>query len=170
MSSKGTIIYLNGVTSSGKTSIVEALRDTGVDFYYLSDDIFEDNIIDIEYGAPDYIDRLAEAVFIMHQTARLISDCGKSVVIDSMLVEIGAFIPHYSRILQIYDGYPLRMVDVFCPLDVCRQRNLLRGDRHESQSQEQAAIMSSGVHYDLHLDTSRLTPSQCAAEIIAHFF
>ena len=58
----GTVIYLNGVTSSGKTSIVEALRSEGLDFYYLSDDVFEDNIIHIEYDAPGYWEALAEAV------------------------------------------------------------------------------------------------------------
>lgn len=169
MANKGIIIYLNGVTSSGKTSIVKALRAAGADFYYLSDDIFEDNIIDVEQDAPDYWNRLAEAVFLMHKTACLLSDHGKTVVIDSMLVEVGGFVPHYSRVQQIYDGYPLRLVKVFCPLDICRQRNLLRSDRYEAQSEEQAAVMAQNVPYDLCLDTSRLSPAECAAKIIAQF-
>lgn len=170
MASKGTIIYLNGVTSSGKTSIVEALRAAGADFYYLSDDILEDNIINIEYDAPGYWDRLAEAVFLMHKTACLFSDHGKTVVIDSMLVEIGSFVPHYSRVRQIYANYPLRIVEVFCPLEICRQRNLLRGNRHERQSHEQAAVMAQNVHCDLCLDTSRLSPTKCAEKIMEQFF
>ena len=89
----GTVIYLNGVTSSGKTSIVEALRSEGLDFYYLSDDVFEDNIINTEYDAPGYWEALAEAVFLMHKTARLFSQHGKTVVIDSMLLENEAFSP-----------------------------------------------------------------------------
>ena len=32
---KGKIIFLNGVTSSGKTSIVEALQDTDDIFFYV---------------------------------------------------------------------------------------------------------------------------------------
>lgn len=170
MKSKGNIIYLNGVTSSGKTSIVQALRAAGADFYYLSDDVFEDNIIDIEYDAPGYWDSLAEAVFLMYKTARMFSDYGKTVVIDSMLLERNSFIPHYTRVQQIYEGYPLRMVEVYCPLEICRQRNLLRNDRYESQSQEQATIMAQNVRYDLRLDTNCLTPDQCAQIIIEHFF
>lgn len=162
---KGQIVYLNGVTSSGKTSIVEALRASGLDFYYLSDDVFEDNIIDVEYDDPNYWVALAEAVFLMHKTARLFSDHGKTVVIDSMLLENEAFAPHYSRVLEIYRGYPLCMVEVYCPLEICRQRNLARGDRHESQSDEQAAVMAKDVHYDLHLDTSLLSPTQCSEAI-----
>jgi adenylylsulfate kinase/chloramphenicol 3-O phosphotransferase len=163
---KGPVIYLNGVTSSGKSTIVEALRTAGLDFYYLSDDIFEDHIVGIDYDAPGYWNTLAEAVFLMHKTARLFSDHGKTVVIDSMLLETDAFAPHYRRILDIYKDHPLYMVEVFCPLEICRQRNLLRGDRHEMQSHEQAAVMASHVTYNLHLDTSQLSSNQCAAEIV----
>ena len=164
----GTVIYLNGVTSSGKTSIVEALRSEGLDFYYLSDDVFEDNIIHIEYDAPGYWEALAEAVFLMHKTARLFSQHGKTVVIDSMLLENEAFAPHYRRVLEIYEGYPLYMVEVYCPLEVCRQRNLLRGDRHETQSDEQAAVMAQNVRYDLRLDTHLQTAKACAQTLLHH--
>ena len=160
------IIYLNGVTSAGKTSIVEALRKAGAQFYYLSDDLFEDHIIDVEYDDPKYWEASAEAIFLMHKTARLFADHGKTVVIDSMLLELPAFAPHYSRVLEIYRGYDLKMVEVFCPLELCRQRNLLRPDRHENQSLEQARVMAQNVRYDLRLDTSALSPDQCAALIM----
>lgn len=42
---KGKIIFLNGVTSSGKTSIVEALQDTDdIFFYVVANDLFEEMI------------------------------------------------------------------------------------------------------------------------------
>lgn len=164
---KGKIVYLNGVTSSGKTSIVEALRcREGVDFYYLSDDIFEDNIIDVEYDDPGYWEALSEAVFLMYRTAALFSDHGKTVVIDSMLMENAAFAPHYARMLEIFKDHPLSVVEVYCPLEVCRQRNLRRPDRHEMQSHEQAAVMAKDVHYHLRLDTQKLSADACARQIV----
>ena len=167
----GKILYLNGVTSTGKSSIVNALRSSGeLDFYYLSDDIFEDNIIDVEYDAPNYWSELADAVFLMYHTAKLFSDHGKTVVIDSMLMENKEFSPHYSRILDIFRDNPLYVIDVSCPLEICRQRNLQRHDRHEFQSHEQAAVMAKDVAYALHLDTSVLTPEQCAQQILTTFF
>ena len=162
---KGTIIYLNGVTSSGKSSVAKALRQD-MDFYYLSDDVFEDHIVHMQYDAPDYWERLAQAVFLMYRTAALFSNHGKTVVIDSMLLEAPAFAPHYQTVLDIFRDHPLFMVDVHCPLEICRQRNVLRGDRHENQSQEQAEQMAQNVQYHLHLDTSTLSPAQCAREII----
>lgn len=163
MNNKGKIIYLNGVTSSGKTTIVNALRQKrDFDFYYLSDDIFEDNIIDIEYGSPGYWTKLSEAVFLMYKTAKLFSDNGQTVIIDSMLIEREEFYPHYQRMLETFKNSPLITVLVDCPLDICRQRNIARPDRFEYQSHEQAKAMAQNVQYDLMLDTSVLTAEGCA--------
>ena len=42
---KGRIIFLNGVTSSGKTSIVEALQDQkDIFFYVVANDLFQEMI------------------------------------------------------------------------------------------------------------------------------
>ena len=95
---------------------------------------------------------------------------GKTVVIDSMLMENKEFAPHYSRMLDIFRDNPLYVIDVSCPLEICRQRNLQRPDRHEFQSHEQAAVMAKDVAYALHLDTSVLTPEQCAQQILTTFF
>ena len=166
---KAPIIYLNGVTSTGKSTIVAALRKLGkTEFYYLSDDIFEDYIVhmDQEYGSEGYWTKLSEAVFMMHRAAKAFSDGGKAVVIDSMLLESQVFRPHYQRVMEIYKDSPLFMVEVFCPLEICRQRNLARGNRDEFQSHEQAEVMAKDVAYQLRLDTSVLSPEQCAQEII----
>lgn len=164
---KGPIIYLNGVTSAGKTMIAEVLRKYA-DFYYLSDDIFEDHIAPVpEYDTPGYWEKLAEAVFLMYHTAVMLSDQGKTVVVDSMLMESGAFAPHYARMQAIFKENPLFVVDVFCPLEICRQRNLARPDRLENQSAQQAALMAKDVRYDLHLDTSCLSADQCARRILS---
>ena len=44
---KGRIIFLNGVTSSGKTSIVDALQEReDVFFYVVANDLFEQMVGD----------------------------------------------------------------------------------------------------------------------------
>ncbi len=127
--------------------------------------MFEDHIIDIEYKSPDYWTKLSEAVFLMYKTAKLFSDHGKTVIIDSMLMETPEFSPHYERMLEIFKDSPLVMVHIHCPLELCRQRNLCRDDRDKYQSHEQAEVMAKNVYYDLKLDTSVLTPAQCAEYI-----
>ncbi|MCR4621727.1 MAG: chloramphenicol phosphotransferase CPT family protein [Clostridiales bacterium] len=167
---KGHIIYLNGVTSSGKTSIVEALQARrDVFFYVMANDLFQE-MIGEDYLKEDYWKYLGEVIIMMYHTAKLFSDMGKNVIIDGILVERDGVSPHYERMKEILRDNPLDIVEVSCPLDICRQRNIERGDRYETQSEEQAKLMAAGIQYDLHLDTSRLSPDECADAILKTLF
>ncbi len=163
---KGRIIYLNGVTSSGKTSIVEALQARrGVFFYVVANDLFQE-MIGEEYLKEDYWKYLGEVIIMMYHTAKLFSDMGKNVIIDSILVERDGIAPHYERMREILHDNPLDIVEVFCPLNICRQRNIDRGDRYPSQSDEQAALMAKDIAYSMRVDTGRLSPEECADVIL----
>ena len=83
----------------------------------------------------------------MYHTAKLFSDSGKHVIIDGILVERPELKPHYDKVKEIFSGYPLEIVEVYCPLDLCRKRNIERGDRKEVQSDEQNKIMSQNIRY-----------------------
>ena len=167
---KGRIIYLNGVTSSGKTSIVEALQARrDVFFYVVANDLFQEMIGEV-YLKEDYWKYLGEVIIMMYHTAKLFSDLGKNVIIDSILVERDGIAPHYDRMKQILRDNPLDLVEVYCPLDLCRQRNIDRGDRYETQSDEQAELMADGIQYSLRVDTSRLSPDECADAILKALF
>ena len=167
---KGRIIYLNGVTSSGKTSIVEALQARrDVFFYVVANDLFQE-MIGEEYLKEDYWKYLGEVIIMMYHTAKLFSDMGKNVIIDSILVERDGIAPHYERMREILHDNPLDIVEVFCPLDICRQRNIDRGDRYPSQSDEQAALMAKDIAYSMRVDTGRLSPEECADIILSSLF
>jgi adenylylsulfate kinase/chloramphenicol 3-O phosphotransferase len=58
------------------------------------------------------------------------------------------------------------MVDVFCPLELCRERNLARGDRYETQSEEQWNVWNKNVAYDMRVETHLHTPEECAEQIL----
>ena len=167
---KGRIIYLNGVTSSGKTSIVEALQARrDVFFYVVANDLFQE-MIGEDYLREDYWKYLGEVIIMMYHIAKLFSDTGKHVLIDSILVERDGIAPHYERMKEILRDNPLDIVEVFCPLDICRQRNTDRGDRYETQSEEQAELMAGDIRYSLRVDTSRLSPEECADAILKALF
>ena len=74
---KGRIIFLNGVTSSGKTSIVEALQDReDVFFYVVANDLFQEMVGD-KFLRENYWKYLSEVILMMYHTAKLFSDMGK---------------------------------------------------------------------------------------------
>ena len=167
---KGRILFLNGVTSSGKTSIVEALQARkDVFFYVVANDLFQE-MIGEEYLKENYWKYLGEVIVMMYHTAKLFSDMGKNVLIDGILVEREGVAPHYERLLSILKDNPLDVVEVYCPPEICRERNIARGDRYESQSDEQAALMAPDIRYSLRVDTSIHSPEECAEQIIRNLF
>lgn len=170
MTEKGRIIFLNGVTSTGKTSIVEALQERDdVFFYVVANDLFE-QMIGEKYLQEDYWKYLSEAILMMYHTARLFSDMGHNVLIDGILVEQPRLSPHYQRLQEILRDNPLDIVEVFCPLEICRQRNIQRGDRYENQSQEQHEIMAEGIRYSCRVETDKYSPKECADQIVKSLF
>ena len=163
---KGKIIFLNGVTSAGKTSIVEALQNRAdCYFYVVANDLFEQMIGD-RFLREDYWGHLSRVIILMYHTAKLYSDMGHNVLIDGILVEQPEIAPHYRQLADILADNPLSIVEVACPLEICRTRNLTRGDRYEMQSDEQAAIMAQGIDYALRVETDKMSPEECAEAIV----
>ncbi len=167
---KGRIIFLNGVTSAGKTSIVESLQNQEeIFFYVVANDLFQEMVGD-NYLRKNYWKYLSEVIIMMYHTAKLYSDMGKNVLIDGILVEREEIRPHYHQLLEILKDNPLDIVEVYCPLDICRQRNIIRGDRYETQSQEQYALMAENIKYSARVDTSIYSSKECAEKIIRELF
>lgn len=163
---KGRIIFLNGVTSSGKTSIVEALQERDdCYFYVVANDLFQE-MVGERFLRKDYWKHLSRVIILMYHTAKLYSDMGHDVLIDGILVERPELSPHYGQLREIMEGSPLSIVEVACPLEVCRARNIARGDRYESQSEEQAALMAQGIDYALRVETDHMSPEECAEAIV----
>lgn len=167
---KGRIIFLNGVTSSGKTSIVEALQNQEeIFFYVVANDLFQE-MVGENYLRKNYWKYLSEVIIMMYHTAKLYSDMGKNVLVDGILTEREEIKPHYRQLLEILKNNPLDIVEVFCPLEICRQRNIIRGDRYETQSQEQYDLMAGNIKYSTRVDTSIYSPEECAKKIICELF
>ena len=167
---QGRIIFLNGVTSSGKTSIVEALQERDdVFFYVVANDLFQEMVGD-KFLREDYWKYLSEVIIMMYHTVKLYSDMGKNVLIDGILVERDEIKPHYQQLMEILKENPLDIVEVYCPLDICRERNMARGDRYETQSEEQHELMAQNIKYSLRVDTSVNSPEECAEMIVKELF
>ena len=167
---KGRIIFLNGVNSSGKTSIVEALQERNdVFFYVVANDLFQE-MVGEKFLQENYWKYLSEVIIIMYHTAKLYSDMGKNVLIDGILVEREEIKPHYEQLKAILKDNPLDIVEVYCPLEICRERNIARGDRFENQSQEQAELMAENIKYSMQVDTSMMCSAECAEAIVKELF
>lgn len=167
---KGRIIFLNGVTSAGKTSIVEALQERDdIFFYVVANDLFQE-MVGEKYLRENYWKYLSDIIIMMYRTAKLFSDHGRNIIIDGILVERPEITPHYGQLKEILKDNPLDIVEVYCPLDICKKRNIERGDRYETQSEEQSMLMAKNISYSMKVDTSIYSPAECADAIVKELF
>ncbi len=170
----GTIIILNGTSSSGKTSIVKALQsvleepyvDAGLDkfLWMLPDRYLErplwDEVLGLAHQAGPVGHRLVAG---MHQAIAALSIAGNNVIADHVLVE-----PTWLRqCIDLFNPLPAFFVGVRCPLEIVEQREQARRNRTWGQAKAQVDLVHAHGIYDLEVDTSIYIPEECALKIKA---
>lgn len=161
---KGKIVYLNGVSSSGKTSIVSTIQSRkDIFFYAVSFDMFEETIPAMHADEDIYY---SESIIAMYYAAKKFSDFGRNVLIDGLIMNLTGLNEHYKKVQEIFHDYSLDIVEIYCPLEICKQRNIARGDRAENQSDCQSGIMEKNIKYSYSVDTSVYSTDECVEIII----
>jgi chloramphenicol 3-O phosphotransferase len=184
----GTIIVLSGCPSAGKTSIAKVIQRTfeapylhlGIDLFWLEVFPWEwagaaTNSIQetpIEGASPPKFVHAVQPFGIffisgLHHSIAALARMGHNVVVDQVFYE-ASYVP---EILTLWQSFPVWLVGVSCPLETMRQRAAARADRSWPSYLPMATWMFDEAHkhtrgiYDLEVDTSRLTPTECAIQI-----
>lgn len=158
----GTVILLNGTSSSGKSSIARALLDLlDGTWFHLPVDAFHSMRCDNPIADEDLqaeIDRTAKG---FHRAVAGMAAGGNNVVVDHPL-------SRRWRLLDLLDllvPEDTVLIGVRCPLPELERRERERGDRQPGLAAMQyGQVHSHGVH-DLDVDTSLLSPEECALRI-----
>lgn len=162
---KGRIIFLNGVSSSGKSSIAEQLLlvlDTP--YFHMSVDVInglraKKRTLEL---APDSLrEVLMRTRAGFHRAAAGMAHAGNDVVVDHVLSEPWRL----TDCLAVMNGLDVVFVGVHCELDELRRREIARGDREIGQGEAQLAQVHSHGLYDLEFDTATISPRECALRI-----
>lgn len=181
--SPGQIIILNGAPRSGKSSIAAVIQETfdgvwmnmGVDrFMAMTPARFQPGIGLRPGGEAPQLEPLIVTLYAaMYDSIAAHSRLGLNVVVD-----VGHH-DFYSRPLYILpacarrlQGLPALFVGVRCPLDVIMDRRRATGWTKDGAADPvplpvqrwQEAVHQPGL-YDLEVDTSQLSPEECAAII-----
>jgi chloramphenicol 3-O phosphotransferase len=171
----GTILVLNGTSSSGKTSIVQALQevleepylDVGIDrfLWMLPRRYLQSPFWDEVLGHADRAGPLGHQLISgMHHAAAVLARRGNHVIVDHVLIE-----PAWTReCAALFCDLPAFLIGVRCPLAVLEQREKARRDRTLGQARAQLHLVHAHGIYDLEVDTSLLSPKACARQIQAH--
>ncbi|MFC0438844.1 chloramphenicol phosphotransferase CPT family protein [Kutzneria buriramensis] len=162
---KGRIIFLNGVSSSGKSSIAaQLLRELDTPYFAMGVDVVNGlraKERTLELGADELREVLMRTRAGFHRAVAGMAHAGNDLVMDHVLSE------HWRLIdcLAVLDGLDVVFVGVHCELAELRRREITRGDREIGQAEGQLAQVHAHGLYDIEFDTAVQSPRDCALQI-----
>lgn len=174
---QGTIVLLNGTSSSGKTSIsIELVNQKEILFHHLSIDDFFNNFNEfIDRKFPDLkptreVDDqvIAQIIFdpiasMYYSTIKLFSEMGLNVIADTV-------IDNDKRFNDCHDAFfdlPTLFIGVICSKEELVRREQIRGDRQIGLASSQFDKVYCFNEYDLEVNTEKMNPIECAERILS---
>ena len=160
------IIFLNGASSAGKTTVAKALIDRvdGVWLHVTLNAIFD--LMPPKFlGDPAWIDRIDWDPFLtgFHMTVAQLPNTGYRVVLDHVCTQRRWI----RQCADLFSDYRVLHVGVTCSLDELKRRERRRGDRKVGIAEEHWTTYDQARPFDLEVDTQRNSPEECADLILA---
>ena len=165
---KGKILILNGVSSSGKTTLAKALQDQAPtplykldidDFIFMSPEKFND------YEHHDFSVQYAFASKFFH-VVKLFSDMGFDMVVPNMFFQNTDTLKEFRGLLK---NYPVLVVNISCPVEELKRREALRGDRKPGSAEEQLQLLETRFDNSITVNNFENTNEECAEMILKAF-
>lgn len=159
---KGTVILLNGPSSSGKSTLARNLNQLlneqrGEEYGIVS----IDDYLQMRQGERLYEDDVYEIADQLCEDAEKVVQMGNGVIIDHVITSERI----YAQFLECFKKYYLVQVHVTCPLEQLRIREKQRGDRNAGTASDSYEYLYPKEGYDIIVDTYELSSAECAMQI-----
>ncbi len=184
LNTMGTILMLNGASSSGKTTLLRLLQDrlaepyleAGIDkFIWMLPERYLDvpywhEIFEYRWYEQDGQRRLeicagpqGKTLFSgMHQAIAALARSGSNILADHVLIE-----PEWvAECARLFTGLPAYLIGIRCSLEILEEREARRKDRTLGQARAYHEKVHAHGLYDLEVDTGSDQPETCARQII----
>ena len=171
---KGQIIFLNGVSSTGKSSLSRKLQERlSEPYHWLNVDEFI-SFTDMRKHPSTYFEKGKDPVSLFPHVVKLYSDMGVNVIADVAFMKwIGPrmFMAEetFTNCVEMLSDYPIMYVHVTCPYKEVRRRHEERGNRGEELGLDygdETLVGDTDGIYDLVVNTHSETLDECADRII----
>jgi chloramphenicol 3-O phosphotransferase len=156
------VIFLNGTSSSGKSSIAtELLRLLDEPYFHMSVDDFNamrstQRTLDLsEDGLADVLHNTRAG---FHRAAAGMARAGNNVIVDHVLSEPWRL----ADCLAVFQGLDVLFVGVRCSTTKLRRRELVRGDRPLGLAESQLACVHVYGVYDVEVTSDESSAAECA--------
>lgn len=150
----GSLIFLHGASSSGKSTLARALQ--GIlpkAFWHVSIDHLRDSgMLPMErYRSGDFDWRAARESFFagFHQSIVAYLATGNNVILEH-IIETPDWLP---ALRSLWDGFDVLFVGVHCSLATLERREAERGDRPAGMAAIDFGRVHAGMHYDLEVNS-----------------
>ncbi|GAA1216112.1 chloramphenicol phosphotransferase CPT family protein [Kitasatospora nipponensis] len=163
MTTGGLIIFLNGTSSSGKSSIAEELLATlDETYFHLPVDRFHAmRARDRQYTPDELTDVLRRTWQGFHRAVAGMAAGGNNVVVDHLFSQEWRL----RDCLALFEPQDVVLVGVHCPLPELERRERARGDRPVGLAAGQIEQVHAHGLYDVEVDTGVSSPAECARKI-----
>lgn len=180
-----TSIFLNGTSSSGKTSIARELEKLLPSYSYSSVDDYVENWANQSAENAQSLEEMAnilgkdneEAIRKLKELSAITSsgnilygyhtsitdgmESGMNYILDPILWWQPVIDDFASRLAS----YDIVLVGVHCPLEILKQRETARRDRKIGIAEMQFPHVHKGKRYDIEVHTDKNSPYECATFI-----
>lgn len=160
------IILLNGTSSSGKSSLAEALRKTLPEPYFLFgiDNFLEKSLpLGLNFDNEDDFQHVNTGISAFHEALGAMAAHIPFMVVDHVLHSKAWF----NAVANALAGWPTYVVQVKASLKTIEERESARKDRKPGTARAQYDIVYS-LPYDLTVDTDLYTPDHCSKHVQKH--
>jgi chloramphenicol 3-O phosphotransferase len=161
---KGNIILINGVSSSGKSTVAKELLKKLENYFHFSIDEF-DHIINVMEERDKEGGRLIPVAteLFFHDNIKMFSDYGINLIVDQILHNQETT----EDLLTKLHDYPVLFVGVHCSEAELERRELQRGDRPVGQGKSQLQyVHQQNEVYDVEVNTETQSMLECVEIIL----
>jgi chloramphenicol 3-O phosphotransferase len=186
----GKVIFLNGTSSSGKTTLAHALQEMLDEPYqHMALDHFRDglpakyrglnspvnttgqlglNVVPVQTASAAHTEvRFGEKgkqmLRGMRRAIAAMARSGNNIIIDDIILE-PEFLSDYLIALSDFDVY---FVGIRCPIATIGTREALRPGRFPGTAEGHFDTCHAHEVYDVEVDTATFTPEECAARVLS---
>ncbi|RLJ82071.1 chloramphenicol 3-O phosphotransferase [Planococcus citreus] len=163
MINKGKIILLNGVSSSGKSSLAKLLATKLEGYFHFGIDDFDLVIEKMENRNTSKLIPIPTEVFF-HETVKLFSDKGIHLIVDQILHDEETI----SHLVSVLKEYPVLFIGIHCSVEEIDRREKNRGNRIIGQGRAQLEFVHrQNETYDIEVNTMETSLEVAAERIVA---
>ena len=162
----GKIIFLNGTSSAGKTTLAYELQERfEIPFNHVGLDQFRDGLPDKFRGLNAPAGSNGErGLNVVRRAMAAMVESGNNIIVDDIILE-PEFLDDYLEVFAPFDVY---FVGVRCPKTVINDREQARPGRFPGTAVGHFDVCHQHDCYDVEVDTSVSTPTFCAEKIVEH--